>query len=375
MKRHTIIILVIAAVFLVLMAVRTSKTPAPPSMQLTGRKIFPELPDNAISVIKITNNDFTIEVQKAGTEWISPPHYNHPADFGAIRKLVRKIADIEIGQEVYSDSEVRTRLRMYPPDNTEQTAASGTMIEFFDDEGHLLVALLAGRQRMTRAEENGRGGWPDGRYVSPDKGTTVYLSTDPLPEIPSTPDAWLEKDILDVNQSIISKFELQTADGDKTVLEKIDGNFEVAGLADDEETDSSNLFSIKSALSQLRLDGVANPALSDADLGLEKPAVFKAFTDDDLIYTVKLGKQPDNSSKWYARFSVEAAIASEPADEKTEKETSAEEQQEDAEKMQTVKALNERLARWTYIIPEYKASAMTRERSDLVKEKEVDEEE
>ena len=375
MKKHSTLIMVLAAVVLAVVAVRTSRTPTPTSLELAGQPVLPQLSAAAIERVVVSGPDATLEARQVQRAWVSPRHFGYPVDFAQIRTLVRKLADLRIGQPVAADAVVRARLKMYPPDAGRAAAETGSLVEFFDSNDQLLAALLVGGTRDTVMEDGSRGGWPDGRYVSPDGGETVYLVADALHEMPTASDAWLQKEIMNVRQADISRITLVDTGGVEVALERIDGSFQAVNIDEHEETDDRHLFSVGGALSNLRMEDLADPAMSDEALGFDNPARFVAQTANGTVYTALIGGRVENTGQRYARFSVAMNEAFKPASDDAE-EANEEALQQLAEwqaNAAATDALNAHISRWTYVIPEHKATAMTRPRSALVKPREIEE--
>ncbi|MFC1499133.1 hypothetical protein ACFLS1_11795, partial [Verrucomicrobiota bacterium] len=165
----------------------------------------------------------------------------------------------------------------------------------------------------------------------------------------------------------------------KLVRKKKGDSLEVTELSRKKETDASKIYSVEFALSHLQLDDVADPALSDEQMGLTKPVIFRLKTYKGEIYTVKIGGSPEGAENRYVRINAELE---EPKDdtetrghrdagkEKGDEESSDSKKDERKELEAGIKTLNDQLGKWTYLINAGKAEAMTREQKDLVKDKE-----
>jgi hypothetical protein len=221
------------------------------------------------------------------------------------------------------------------------------------------------------------GGYPDGRYLSIDGGKQVYLVTDPLEDISVQAKDWLDTEILNVNGADVSDITI-TAPGknDLRLVRKEPSKLEVEGLTADEEVDNSKLYGMESALSYLRFADVADPALTDAQNGMDKPTIFKLTTRKNQSYTVKIGSSPTNSAERYVRLEVTlkpadtnqpsaaeaggtnaVAVAAKAADERKQLEGETQ-------------TLNGKIGKWTYLIESYKAESLVTTREALVKKKE-----
>jgi hypothetical protein len=132
-------------------------------------------------------------------------------------------------------------------------------------------------------------------------------------------------------------------------------------------------------LAYLKFDDVADPALSPGAMGLDKPAIFEATTQKGEIYTLKIGGMAPSGDGRYVRIEVAMTEtnAAEPKAEVKKDENGKPAQavvtDNSAERQETekkVKALQDKLGKWTYIVASYKTGAMLTPRSELVKKKE-----
>ena len=128
------------------------------------------------------------------------------------------------------------------------------------------------------------------------------------------------------------------------------------GLGEKEELDTSKTYSLDSALSYLDLTNVADPKLTEAELGFATGAVYTATLKNGTVYTAKTGGTATGSDRW---LKVSAAFI--PVG------TNA---TENAKLEQAVKDFNAKVGKWTYSVSSYSADNMAKSRKDLVKAKE-----
>ncbi|MGQ9661310.1 MAG: DUF4340 domain-containing protein [Kiritimatiellia bacterium] len=307
---------------------------------------------------------------------------------------------MKVGDTVVPDEAQRKQLKLFPPcaegippENT------GSVVELRDKNNNILASLLLGEEH--RRKPSGErpmpyGSYPDGRYVSADAGKTVSIVTDVLDDLSPRINTWLDTELLNVASADIQQITITSTNGEvnKLIRSKEGSNLEVQGLAEDEETDSSKLYSVQSALSYLRFDDIADPSLPDEKLGMLQPAIYEAVTKEGERYRVTVGGKVEGKDDRYIRIAVTLdpvveAVKEEAAQETTESQKSEEEKKKETEKQENkkkekeearkkleekVSALNKKVSKWTYIVSSYKADSLTRGRTDLVKKKEKKEE-
>jgi hypothetical protein len=299
MKGKQALILVVVAVALVAGALLSSKNRSSGTGDLMGRLVLPDLPVNDIETITITSAAGAATLNKNGDTWVSGERFNYPLDFQKIKGVVLKLSEMKIGQAMRLTDKQRADMKMLAP-GSGPTNQTGTLVELFAGKDRKVAALLIGdtRQRKPKGQEafGGYGGYPDGQYVSADGGKTVYLVKDVLENVSARNQDWLDAEILNIGPGDVTAITLTSRDKKEVKLSrsKDTNKLEVEGLAPDEETDSEKLYNVESALSYLRFDDVADPAIPEAEAGLDKPAIYQATTTKGQVITVRIGNSPTN---------------------------------------------------------------------------------
>jgi hypothetical protein len=142
---------------------------------------------------------------------------------------------------------------------------------------------------------------------------------------------------------------------EKVELKRKDSSWALAGLGEKEELDSSKTYSLDSALSYLDMTGVADPKLTEAELGFTTGSVYTVKLKDGKSYTAKIGN-PVGGDRYFKVSAAFAAVGTNAV--------------ENAALEKAVKEFNDRNAKWTYTIASYSADSMSKKRKDLVKAKE-----
>ena len=387
MKGKNLVILTVAAVILAGAALMTSRDKRPSAPDLMGRHVFPDLPVNEADRIVIYRADKSLTVAKTDDVWISKDRYNYAANFDRIRTLLVKLADLKIGHTVRVEESQKPELRMISPkaavaNNVNKT---GILLEIYGNNESLLCSLLIGKpfERKENGEEGLYGIYPDGQYISPDNGKNVYLVSEMFNALPAEPADWLDTSLFNVDSANIKEMMITGPDRKELRLVRNKNNrLELPGLTEKEEIESTKINGIETALSWLKFDDVADPALTDKELGMDKPVIFEAVTKFGETYTVKVGGSTEDKTRHYVKISalLKEPEAPEAAENKAEENLTPEnspkqgEASGKADKRKelelNIKTLNEKLGKWTYLISSYKTDSMTIERSALVKAKE-----
>jgi hypothetical protein len=376
MKTKNLIILLVVAVVLGLVAMWSQRSEEEPS-DMIGQLVLGELPLNDIATIVVTTPGSTSRLAKADEVWVSEDTYGYPADFTRIKAAMLKLGDLKIGQMVEADAGSKAAMKMVLPTSSPE---GGMLVELFDAGGQNLGTLLIGESRKRSGGAQGQfGGRPDGQFVSSDEGATVVLVKDNLYEFGSAGD-WIAKELVSVPGTDVRSVRITGPERTILALGLAEGGADLvlAELGEKEEMDSSKVNGIKAALSYLRFEGVADPTLSNTDLGMDRPVEFVSTTQNGEIYTVQIGAQSPDSENRYARIRValqpvEPAAEAAPDGEQTAEEIQAaaaektRHAEERAKQELKVAELNKKLAPWTYLLASYKSDTMLSTRDQIVK--------
>ncbi len=325
-----------------------------------GAKLLPDLSVNSIDRIELESDDNSVVIAKSKEGWLIPAKFNYPADFTRVRDLILALGDITIGQIIRANDAQKRDIKL-TPELAIRIRLSG--------DGETLAELLLGDMRKSKSSSpqmTAYRGMPDGRYVSADNGETVCLTADILREAVTDPNAWMDQQIAHVAESEINTILATPSGGPSLQWIRKDDELTLDDLAEDEELDTTKAYAVKSALSYLRFNDIADPSLSDEELGLTSPSTFVVTTKAGTTYTVQIGSSPENSTDRYARLAV--AFTAPPTEEKedTEDEAAATTEPDAAE--ENAARLHRKVSPWTFRIANHKAEAMETARDLLIKQ-------
>jgi hypothetical protein len=276
---------------------------------------------------------------------------------------VTKLAELKPGQVVRVDRSQWTDLQLLSPLDPAgaNRDAMATHLELLDAGGKLLASLDLGKSHMrTSAEMPMYGGYPDGRYIATANGT-VQLVADSLDDVTATVRDWIDDSFLQVSASDLVALDVTGGTNPPVTLAREgDAPLALPAVPAGREPDATKLDRLSGALSYLRFEDVADPALTPEQTGLAAPLTYRARAKDGRIYTVQLGGSPAGSDQRYAAvrvgFEAPPASTNAPAADKPSPEEEA-------------KALQDKLGKWVYLLSSYSAESMTLPLAELTKEK------
>lgn len=395
--KHLIFLIILAAVLGGLAYVTSSrKAKHTAGTELMGKPVLPQLQDKdvlkKIEKMAFATSGQTVTVARADGVWVAPGKYGYPVDFEKAKEFVQALVDLKVGQVMPGGEKQLARLNLLSPESVEPGKAwqSGTLVKMMDSDENVLARLVVGKERMKKADPNSQfgryGGYPDGRYVAADG--KAFLVGDPLSSLPADDKAWLDDELLNLRAGDVMSVSLTDRDGESLTLRRPDENgaLEVPDLTEDEEMERSKANNLANLFSYLNFTDVADPSLSDEEVGMDKPMVAGCETKKGKAYTLTIGGSPEDSKNRYVRLSAsydpppvpEEAPEGDDAENEDEAEKDADEeakkaaerQAKQAKLAQEVKDFNERVGPWTYLVRSYKFEDLSVDRDDYVKEKE-----
>lgn len=332
-KRH-LIPLAVATVVLVALAIAALATGdrgasrAPP-----GVRALPALADKFgdVASVSVMHDGSTVTLRRDGNSWEVAEKGNYPANVTKVTQVVLAMADLELVEPKTQKPDLYSRLEVEDPGK-----GKSSVVSVKDKSGTTLAALIVGKRRYDRL-----GAGNDGVYVRKPGNPQAWLARgtlDPSGDMSS----WLERRILDVPEKRIAKVVLTQADGTKLVISRpsADAKFAVEGAPPDAKFKSETTTAGPAmALETLDLDDV-KPA---AELPVpDKEVVTAAFTTFDGL-TVDMRLIDRDKTSWVAISATGTGATEDEA-----------------------KKLDEKVSRWTYAIPSYKANYIKTKLADLL---------
>ena len=287
----------------------------PAAAKLNGKTILPGL--SVADVAKVELGKLTLASSADG--WKVESLYGYPADREKIAENLMKLAELKVGQVAHG-----------------RKLGTETKVALKDASGKALAELTLGDKHAKKASGQaamyGGGSYPDGRYVA--FGGETVLVKDTLDAFDGDVKQWCNTRIASISSSDVKA--VRFAHGNEVVeLEKgTNSTWVLKGLTAKEELDTSKTYSLDSALSYLDFNAVADPKLTEAELG------FKT----GYVYTVTV-KEGSNTVQHVATVGNKA-------------------------KDSTDRYFKLDDGKWIFTISTYSAENMMKTRKDLVKAKE-----
>ena len=287
----------------------------PSAPKLNGKSIVPGL--NAADVARIeVGGKLTIAAGDKG--WVVESLHGYPASRDKIAENLLKLTELKVGQVARG-----------------RKLGTETAVTLKDSAGKTLAELKLGdthsKKPTGQAAMYGGGGYPDGRYLA-FEGETVLVK-DTLDAFDGDAKKWCETRIASVPSADVTAVSYRHG-GEVVELEKgTNSTWVLKGLGPKEELDTSKTYSLDSALSYLDFNSVADPKLTEAELGFSTGYVY-TVTVKDGSNTVKrvatVGNKVKDGSDRYFKLDD---------------------------------------GKWVFTISSYSAENMMKKRSDLVKAK------
>ncbi len=286
-------------------------------------KMFDGLDLNTVTAIDIATSTNTVSLVKTDGEWKVESLFGYPADFERLKNRIRAVANVDLGHPVRTGN----------LDDSEYGFGSGAKY----------IVLKAGETLAAKIEVGARRQGSGSGYIA-----QFFIRIDDAPEIyqvnyefdafPDVSADWINPRLINVPSASVASIRTGNVD-----LSLVDGEWELAGLdPETEELDVAAVGALRSALLGLSCIGVADPALSDAELGFDSAFEVSLETTAGVAYRISLGAETDRGDR-YARVAVDSTA-------------------------QTV-AAPEEVSGWTYIVAQDDAAQLMVDRARLVREK------
>ena len=302
MKNKNLIVLAVVAVVLGCAAYFVGSGSRPASAKLNGKSILPGLSVADITRVEIGTN---LVLSASAEGWKVETMHGYPADRDKIRDNLLKLAELKVGQVARG-----------------RKLGDETDVSFKDAFGKELASLKLGDRHSKK----------NGRYVA-FAGETVLVN-DSLDAFDGEAKRWCNTRIASISSSDVTAVKFSHA-GETVELEKgTNSTWTLKGLGPKEELDTSKTYSLDSALSYLDFNSVADPKLTEADLGFSTGYVYtvtvKNGESNTVTRTATVGNKVNGGSDRYFKLDD---------------------------------------GKWVFAISSYSAESMMKTRKDLVKEK------
>jgi hypothetical protein len=318
-------------------------------------KLFPEFSKrvNDVAMVEIAKGKEVITLAKQDAQWTLANRGGYPVEFEKVKQTVMSVANLTVIEAMTKNPEQYEKLELQDP----KEGAPSARLTLKDSSGAAIVALVVGKTNWAGKASV---------YVRKVDDPQSYLCQGEL-RLEESPVSWIKKDVLKLDRERVRAVEVAHADGEVLRIEKQlpeDVDFKVLDVPPTRELASAGVAGqLGTALTWVSVDDVA----TNADVSFEGLAVTTAtfHTFDGLVIEMRLA---DKDAKSYSTLNArweEPPPRPAPAEGQPASAASAKLKAPDAVK-QEIDELNKAHAAWTYVLPSYKASGITKRMSDLL---------
>jgi hypothetical protein len=369
MKRTQFVILILLLVVLGAAAFFFLQRSTTSWQSNTGRQTekIVNLPINQVAQVVIQQPETEINLKKKGDSWVVPARHDYPANFEMISTLIRQVWELKPVQELKVGQSQLGRLSLLEP---SQGANGGTLVDFKDEGGKRLAALLVGKKYLRESAQPSAQArsYPAGRYVMPEDGShRVTLVSEVFSQLDGKPERWLDRDFIKIEKptSIAISGPTPTMSW-KLEREPSAKDWKLSDLQGDEHLDPTKANQVASSISAFTTFIDITDAKPEAT-GLDKPVVVTVITEDGFTYVLNFGKKMEDNYPLTVSVSANLPTARTPGkDEKPEdKEKLDKEFQTKRETLEKKLAKEKKVEGWTYLLPKYGVEQVEKNRADL----------
>ncbi|MFO1459347.1 MAG: DUF4340 domain-containing protein [Verrucomicrobiota bacterium] len=313
-----------------------------------------------VTAIRIQQGSNTVNVVRDGDAWVVRERGNYPANLADLGSFLQKLDGLKVARPVNVGA---SRLPML-----ELTGNAVTVVDLLGADGKPIKSLRLGKQSTKGGGDDpmGGGGFPDGRYVQ--VGDAVSLVGDPLSSAKPSPEEWIAKEFIKVEQPVAVTITQPEATNSFSLTRTNEfGEWILVAPAAGETLDKNKLWSFSSLLGSASFtDIILNPDV--AALGLDHPVTAQVKTAGGFTYDLKVGKADGEN------HAVQVAVS---ADIPKERKPGAEEKPEDKDRLD--KEFKEKLAKqeqklkseqalgkWTFKVSKWTVEPLLKKRSELM---------
>ena len=232
----------------------------PAAAKLNGKAILPGL--RVADVARVEAGKLTLAASADG--WKVESLHGYPADREKIAENLMKLAELKVGQVARG-----------------RKLGAETKVALKDASGKELATLALGDKHMKKPTGQAAmygGGYSDGRYVA--FGGETVLVKDTLDAFDGEVRSWCNTRIASIPSTDVQAVSFKHGAEVVELTKGTNSVWTLKGLTDKEELDTSKTYSLDSALSYLDFNAVADPKLTEAELGFATGYVYTVSVKD-----------------------------------------------------------------------------------------------
>jgi hypothetical protein len=342
-KQNALLIFAAVTLTVVIVAAVIVRQQAPQT-ELPREPLLPGLSariNDAAEIAIESRRDRTI-LRRSGDAWVIANADGYPALFDRVRALLISLSELKTLERKTRNPALYHRLGVEDP-GAEGSQSLRVIVR--DSGGGVLADLIIGKPRLSRITNQ-----PTGLYVRMPDAAQALLVEGGL-EIAADKTAWFDADILNIPATRVREVVIRHPNGETLVVSRTDpadADFILEGLPPDRRLKSQvTVNRLGSVLQDVR----ASDARARAGFNFPEDATqVTVRTLDGLVATVRTARVGGAS---YAQFDFDAGPAPEPPA------AGGSEAQAGPTAAEEAAAINQRLGRWVYLIPEFKYEILT----------------
>lgn len=354
MSQRTLVVLVLLAVVAGGVAWMAGDKPSGPSVPGLGAALLPGLRErvNDVAAIAVQAADGRFTARRGAEGWTIDESDGYPAKFETVKKTLMGLSELRTLEAKTANPARHAELGLEDPEAPGSTSALVTLL---DAQGQSLGAVILGRS----------GSAPQSLYARRASDAQCWLVKGGL-YLERSANQWMDRVVHKLPASRVRTVTIEHADGERVQVAKAaesDPEWAVQDLPAGKVPLSSGIGrTCAAALEWLNFDQVA--ALESRPLPAEGRATATFETFDGLRVTVASARvEPAPPAEGAAEEPAPAAT--------TWITVSVGASAEAGEAIQAeARAAQERLARWTFAVPEYAAGNLRKRLADLIKDEE-----
>ncbi len=318
--------------------------------------LFSEL--SQVDTIQFSSGEGQFSLQKKGEDWFLPDHYNYPANFDEVKRMLIDLSEAKLMEKKTSNPEQYAILGV---DGTKPETPDGGSIKVMLNQGDEQIAgLLLGKQRDVTVASAG----PKQFYVRRIGDKQSWLAEGYLLISPVMLN-WIDTQVIDIDRERIARVEIIQPNGDIATLVNL-GKKDKFGTPESGEKTVFKYpqlgYDIAGSLHQLRMEDVLPK--TDFNRGDADVVIARFITFGGLVITTKTSFI---DGFYYTTLSADyqPELVSEPSDDIKELDVVKSQEQVEAE----VEKLNKKLSDWVYRVSGFTGTNLMRAKADIVTEK------
>lgn len=309
-----------------------------PGTDPVEKPVFEGLEDkiNSAASLTVRSAKDTVTVERADGTWRVSEKAGFPADAERVRQVLFELSQLTLMEPKTQMPERYARIQVEDIDTKD---AKSSLLAVKGESGASLAELIVGKAKHGLAGVTGKG-----VYLRKPDQQQAWLARGEL-DLRTGVNAWLAKEIVDIDAKKIQRVTTTRPDGSVTVFSKADPSateFEVGGLPDGKTVKKDEIKDVGAVLSGLNLTDV-QPA-EQKKLPDDKLIQAEVVTFDGLVVNIDMEETEDGI---WARFEASAGGDS-------------------AEVAKQAEDLNARVKGWVYQIPDFKVRPILKKVDELV---------